>query len=87
MIIADEDRIALSEQIANALRDLRKMVNASQIEVVLNSGISYSHLSKIESCVRLPSLATLHHIAKGYDCELVITFRKKKSYDVPDSTL
>lgn len=75
--LTEDDRAEVNKVVANAIRSLRKLFDISQIEAVLSSGISYSHLSKIEAHAKMPSISMLYQIAKSHDCELVIEFRRK----------
>ena len=62
-------------EVAQALIAARVESNMTQKELAKRSGVRQSNISRIESGMCSPTLATLQALAQGLDKKLVISFK------------
>lgn len=72
---AEYDGTRAEHEVMRAIIKARLENNLSQKELAARSGIRQSNISRIESGMSLPNIATLEAIAKGLDKKLHIEFR------------
>lgn len=65
----------LSARLAKRCRTVRNRKKLSLMDVFNASGVSISHLQKIERGVLNPRLSTLHKLAEAYDITLSTLLR------------
>lgn len=71
------DTELLSRKIGLMIHDVRKMYRYTQTDIAKEAGICLSMFRYIEQGKRMPSIATLHAIAKALNCEVDISFKVK----------
>ena len=73
--LAEDDR-RLAEAIGSQIREYRKQLKMTVVEVSKQSDLSQGMLSKIERGVTSPSLSTLSAIARALNVPVTAFFRK-----------
>lgn len=67
----------MGDSVQNNLADIRGKVGISLRELSKRSGVSWSHIAKIESGERTPTVPVAYAICRALDCDIYEVFPDK----------